>query len=161
MPRPKPPVGTVFRIPLNDGGHAIGQVIAYEPQLLNTVSCIFTTLRSWEPGDTIPASAIIASLSTTHDLLTKGKWQLLGHAIIPIAQADFPNEHLRTARWVGAKTIGSANVTKLLNAWFGLSAWDDFAIPTYLDTLLVRGVKRPSTAIIKQDQAEHPTPPKA
>ncbi len=152
MARHKPPVGSVFLIPLSDGGHAIGQVIAYEPAMLNSVSCILTSLRAWAPGDSIPESAVIASLFTTHDLLTKGRWEILGDSAIPITQADFPHEGLRSAGWVGAKMTGSRNVEEFVSAWFGLSQWDDWADPNYLDRLLFRGVGRPASATFKKDQ---------
>jgi hypothetical protein len=152
MTQHKPPVGSVFLIPLSDGGQAVGQVTAYEPAMLNSVSCILTSLRAWTPGVSIPASSVIASLFTTYDLLTKGRWEILGTAAIPITQADFPYEGLRTANWVGAKMIGSRNVEAFLNAWFGLVPWDDWADPNYLDRLLFRGVGRSASAIFKKDQ---------
>ena len=154
MARRKPPVGSVFRVPLSDGGYAIGQVIAYEPQMLNSVSCVFTSQGDWTPGSTIPESAIVASLFTTYDLLTKGRWEILGEAPIPISRPNFPFEHLRSAGWVGAKMTGSGIVEEFLNAWFGLAPWDDWADPDYLDRLLFPGRVRPACAIFKNDRAE-------
>ena len=154
MARRKPPVGTVFRVRLSDGGYATGQVIAYEPQMLNSVSCVFTSQRDWTLGSVITESSIIASLFTTYDLLTKGRWETIGEAEIPIPQSDFPFEHLRSAGWVGAKMIGSGTVEEFLNAWHGLSPWDDWADPNYLDRLLFRGRIRPACATYKKDKAE-------
>jgi hypothetical protein len=154
MPRSNPSVGSVFRVPLSDGGFAIGQVIAYEPQMLNSISCVLTSQRDWTQGSNIPESAIIASLFTTYDLLTKGRWEILGEAGIPISNRDFPFEHLRSEGWVGAKLIGSRNVEEFLHAWFGLTPWDDWADPNYLDKLLFRGVTRPASVTYKNREAE-------
>jgi hypothetical protein len=154
MAQHRPPVGSVFLIPLSDGGQAVGQVTAYEPAMLNSVSCILTSLRTWAPGVSIPESSVIASLFTTYDLLTNGRWEILGNAAIPITQADLPYERLRSAGWVGAKMTGSRNVEAFVNAWFGLAPWDDWADPNYLDRLLFRGVGRPATATFKEDQTE-------
>ena len=54
--------------------------------------------------------------------------------------------------WVGAKVIGSGNVNKFMNAYFGLSLWDDWHDPTYLDRLLVSPEKRPAKLILKKTQ---------
>ena len=153
MPRQKPLPGSVFQVPLNDGSYGTGQVIAYEPQMLNSVSCIFSDLRLWSSGE-IPTRSIIASLFTTHDLLTKGRWKIIGQAPISISRDDHPFEHLRPQRWIGAKMIGSGIVEDFMNAWFGLHPWDDWADPCYLDRLLFRDRTRPDNAILKTNQAE-------
>lgn len=151
MPRSRPKIGSVFGIPLLDGGMAIGQVLAHEKLMMNSITCLVTSLREWVTGDQITKDVVVACQFTTHDLLSYGKWEILGRAAINLSQKDFPYERLRKKRWVGASMVGSGNIESLMNAWHGLAVWDDWHDPEYLDKLLFHSRTRPPKALLKED----------
>lgn len=65
-----------------------------------------------------------------------------------IPRRYFPYENLRKEDWVGAKVIGSRIVSKFLEAFYRLRAWDAWKDPTYFDRLLVAPEKRPADVIL-------------
>lgn len=44
--RQRPRAGDVFAVPLDDGSHAVGQMLGHEPEALNSFGCAFYDLRS-------------------------------------------------------------------------------------------------------------------
>lgn len=40
--------GDVFAVPLGDGSYALGQILSYEPEALNSVGCAFYGLAPWD-----------------------------------------------------------------------------------------------------------------
>jgi hypothetical protein len=66
-----------------------------------------------------------------------------------VPKENLPYESLRNKGFVGAKVVGSKNVNELLNAYYGLSPWDDWKDPTYLDKLLISPEKKPTTVKYK------------
>lgn len=146
MPKPAPKAGDLFLVPQSDEGHCIGQILAFEPRMLNSVSCILTDIRDIDFSGSLHPDRIVASVFTTPDLLKNGRWQIIGWAEITLPAHLFPYEYLRSASWVGAKLVGSANIESLLNAYFGLQPWDDWADCDYLTKLLFAGRGIPATA---------------
>lgn len=142
--------GDLFAIPLSDGRYLPGQVLAVEPEVLNSVSCaLFAEPTSELDGVTARASAPVAVLFVTRDLLDKGTWPVIGRAPLIVARECFPFEQLRDAGFVGARVVGSRNVAEFANALCGLVPWDDWADPHYLDTLLVSPDRKPKGVIYK------------
>jgi len=142
-------VGDVFLVPQQDGRCSLGQVLAFEKQMMNSVSCAFYDIRFPSadgiqlPSD-LPSASIIAVLFTTHDLLRRGAWNIVGRLPVVLEQRYFPYEHLRgSGGWVGATMHGSGIVVEFLDAYFGLRFWDDWYDPEYLDELLFQGRQRP------------------
>ncbi len=149
--RQRPKEGDVFAVPLIDGSYAVGQMLGHEPQALNSFGCAFYDLRSTGAPAlpaALPQDKLIAILLTTPDLLKRGYWPIVGQLPITTPVAVRPYEKYREKRWVGAKIIGSANVEALLNGFYGLAPWDDYADPEYLDGLLLDRALRPKNVVL-------------
>lgn len=155
MKRQKPQVGDVFLVPQQDGNFSLGQILSFEPQMLNSVSCAFYDMRFASSDhvqlpSALPFESIIAILFTTHDFLRRGVWKIVGHMPVALERSHFPCEHLRgTGGWIGAKMHGSGIVRQFLDAFYGFSFWDDWHDPMYFDGLLVRSRQRPSNIKLK------------
>lgn len=153
--RQRPKEGDVFAVPLNDGSYTVGQVLGYEPDALNSVGCAFYDMRSsGEPRlpAALPREKAISILLTTPDPLKRGYWPIVGEQAIATPVSARPYEKYRAKRWVGAKIVGSANVRELLEAFYGLAPWDDYADPEYLDGLLLDRALRPKNAVMTKRQ---------
>src|SRR5260221_7397416 len=148
--RQKWQVGDLFAVPLLDGTFAVGHVVGRERKVLNSVTCAFFSTRFKEFRDSMPdPDSLIACLFTTHDLLGRGVWKVVGHAAPEIPYEYMPCEETRSMGWVGARVYGSGNVNEFLNAYHGLTAWDDWADPGYLDGLLISRNKKPAKLLLK------------
>jgi hypothetical protein len=151
-------VGDVFAVPLADGGAGFGQVLSIEPQAMNSfVGAIYDVKAS--VGETPPlqklgADQVLAVLFITRDLLDSGQWQVVARSE-PLQPEKFvPLNSLRAQGFVGAKVIGSANVTRLLNAYFRLAPWNMMKDPEYFDRLLLPARSRPSDVILRSHKNE-------
>jgi hypothetical protein len=150
--RQKWKVGDLFKIPLADGSASLGQVVAQEREVLNSVTCAFydTKVPGTCPPDAPPPlrdESLIACLFTTHDLLGSGAWLVIGHTLPQVARKHMPYEDCRRSGWVGAKVRGSSHVREFLDAYYRLAPWDDWANPKYLDAFLIDPSKRPKDLI--------------
>jgi len=143
--------GDLFAVTLRNGQKLLGQVLACEPAVLNSVSCALfdQTFVTEEPPRPI-LERLFALVLTTRDLLDNGTWHVVGAADIGVPRRSFPFEHLRSKGFVGAKVIGSKNVGELANAFCGLVPWDDWADPHYLDKLLISPDKKPANVVYKK-----------
>jgi hypothetical protein len=152
MKRQRWEIGDLFTVPLPDDTASLGQIVARETQALNSVTCAFfsTRFNSDVPEPTHSLGDLIACLFITPDLLNNGVWQVIGHADVTVPRHLFPFEETRDRGWVGAKVYGSKNVAEFLAAYHGLTAWDDWADPTYLDRLLISPDKKPKKIILKR-----------
>jgi hypothetical protein len=133
-------VGTYFKVPLDDGSYACGQVIS-EVQTLSGSVCIFFAHRfdhQLSVQEQLAWAEPIAALLVTKDLLDWSRWEVVGKGRIIDANRFFDLESFKKSKFVGARIIGSGIVEKLLNACFGLYPWDGFHDPTYLDRVLPR-----------------------
>jgi hypothetical protein len=147
-------VGDLFRIPLKDGSFLLGQIVAIEPSVLNSVSCaLFDMKLSCDmPQPKQPhIERLFAILFTTRDLLDSGAWKVFGNAKVEVTRSQLPYEALRSSGFIGAKIVGSRNVEEFANAYCGLTPWDDWADPEYLDRLLLSPNKKPKTLVYKRD----------
>ena len=144
-------VGDVFLIPLRDGTFSMGQVVGFEPLVLNSVSCAFFAIRSHsdENVDAVELSSdrLYSIQFVTRDLLLKGKWRIIRNENPSVKTSELPYESLRNIGFVGAKVIGSGIMEQFANAYFALSPWDDWHDPQYLDKLLRSAHLRPNSLI--------------
>lgn len=150
--RQKWKVGDLFKVPQADGSASLGHIVAQEREMLNSVTCAFydSKVPVTCPPDSPPLpkdDALIACLFTTHDLLGRGVWPVIGHVSVDLPRKYLPYEDCRSKRWVGAKMYGSGIVRQFLDAYYRLAPWDDWADPKYLDGLLIGPNKRPGDLI--------------
>ena len=146
-------VGSVFTVALKDGQHALGQVISYEPEVLNSVGVALFDSRVPTREDALVGEPALANafaiLFATRDLLDSGVWQVSGDRAVAIPKRLFPYEHLRATGFIGARVIGSGIITEFLNAFYALAPWDDWHDPQYLDRLLLSPAKKPQRLVYK------------
>jgi hypothetical protein len=148
-------IGDVFAVENADGQRTIGQIVGQESEVLNSVSCAFFDLRLGKEGnlDTIGDSELddpFAVLFVTRDLLDNGVWPVIGRRPVRLGRDQLPYEQLRDSGFVGAKVIGTKIVGEFLNAYRGLTPWDDWKDPAYLDGLLVSPEKKPPGIVLKK-----------
>jgi hypothetical protein len=146
-------VGDVFYIPLSDKDVVLGQIVGREADVLNSVTVALFDVKCTPEDATaalpfIAASRAFAVLFTTRDLLDMGEWPVHGHKPVSIPKAQLPYEHLRHDTFIGAKVIGSGIVNEFVNAFYGLTPWDDWKDPTYLDGLLLSPAKKPRSRLV-------------
>jgi len=145
--------GDFFAIPLSDGSTAIGQVLGYEPEALNSAVCAFFARRCVDQpskrGAPPTKDELVAVLFVTRDLLDSGTWQVIGRgAPLPTAP-HIDLDVLRARRFVGVKVVGSGVANRLMDAYFGLYPWNGFAQPDYLDKLLISADRKPRNVLLK------------
>lgn len=143
--------GDCFAIPLLDGQSLLGQVLAAEPDVLNSVSCALFDQKADAGQPTVlpEISRLFSTVMTTRDLLDAGRWKVIGTSKITIPTGLFPFEENRASGFIGAKVLGSRNIEEFANAFCGLSPWDDWADPHYLDRLLISPDVKPATLRFK------------
>lgn len=144
--------GDVFAIPLADGSAGFGQVLSIEPKAMNSfVGAIYDIKMSLDkvpsPQEMVSAH-VLAVLFITPDLLDSGQWPVIARYEALDPEKFVPLLSLRAQGFVGAKVIGSANVTRLLNAFFRLALWDLMKDPEYFDRLLLPGRCRPANVLL-------------
>ncbi len=143
--------GDLFAIPLANGSEMIGQVLGHEASALNSVGCaLFDEQVHRQSIESPPVERILSVVLTTRDLLDSGAWTVFRNAPVTIPRDQIPFESLRSSGFVGAKIVGSANVTKFASACFGLDPWDGWHDPEYLDRLLFGGRQRPPQAVYRK-----------
>jgi hypothetical protein len=142
--------GSVFLVPLRDGTHCPGLVIAAEPSALNSVSiALFDQKDDWVgTTPTLNIDRIFSLLLVTRDLLDSGRWPIISRqAECDLLDRD-PYERIRREGFIGAKVRGSANVEEFANAFYGLLPWDDWYLPNYLDEFLLTPEKKPIDRLV-------------
>lgn len=142
--------GDCFVVPLNDGGGLLGQVLAAEPVVLNSVSCALFDQRVRAQECQVPElGSLFSTVLTTRDLLDSGHWKVVASHPVQVPREKFPFEPLRQHRFVGARVVGSRNVEEFANAFCGLASWDDWADPGYLDRLLISPDVKPKNLLYR------------
>lgn len=140
-------VGDVFAIPPADGRHGVGQVIGREAAVLNSVTIALFDVAVSEPDEAavgdLSMGRVFSLLFTTRDLLDSARWQVVASRAVAVPRDRFPYEHTRASGWIGARVIGAGIVEEFVNAYFGLTAWDAWKDPRYLDGLLLSPDKKP------------------
>lgn len=146
--------GDIFAIGLRNGDSSIGQIVGQESAILNSVSvALFATcLKSQSVGPAHPplaAGDVFSVLFSTRELLDSGAWRIIGREPVMIPSAWLPFETLRSDGFVGAKVYGAGIIVDFVNAYFALTAWDDWKQPDYLDRLLLNPEKKPKHLLYK------------
>lgn len=144
--------GSVFLVPLSDGDYGVGQVIARERELLNSVAVALYDQRLQDgAGSGVPQvspDSLISLVYVTRDLLNSGRWKVVGKVDGHHPSFTMPFEHLRGGGFIGARVQGSAITESFLNAFYGLEPWDDWYLPDFLDGFLVSPDKKPHERLL-------------
>lgn len=144
-------IGDVFLIENADGQYSAGQIVGREADVLNSVTVALFRKRFSRPEDAQTAELseddAVSVVFTTRDLLDSGHWIVVGNHPIAISPRLRPYEELRATGFVGAKVYGSGILVKFANAFFGLTPWDGFHDPRYLDRLLLSADLKPKLAV--------------
>jgi hypothetical protein len=137
--------GDVFKVPLSDGSTVIGQVLAHEPDAMNSVACAF--FDAHKETDLQSSLGLVNAFSiilVTRDALDRGSWKIFGHEPIAIPRERFPYESLRPNGFIGARIVGAGIVNSFLHAFRGLLPWDSMADADYFDRLLTNAARKPT-----------------
>jgi hypothetical protein len=144
--------GDIFCVEQSDGKSCVGQIVGL--MMPNVPSCAFYDLRF--SGKEVPTQIdelsfekLIASLSTTRELLDRRIWRIIAHISPCLPQQFWPNEPCRDVGWVGARTYGAGIVEDFLNAFYGLAPWNCYADPRYFDRMLFSPERKPEKIIMK------------
>jgi len=140
-------------MPLLDGTFSLGQIIEIEPQALNSAICAYFARRandfSLGVARELGKNDVVSVLFVTRDLLDSGDWRVFSEGKAIDATQYFPLDDLRRKGFVGTKVIGSGIANTLMNAYYGLHAWNSFHKPDYLDGLLVAPDRKPKSVMLK------------
>lgn len=152
--------GDIFILQNADGLWSVGQVIAREREILNSVCCAFFGHRIKGEGGRLDVDSLLLDdpfsiLLVTRDLLDRGVWLVVGNLPVRVGVEQIPYKRFRATQFVGAKVTGSAIVSEFVNAYFGLVAWDDWKDPAYLDSLLLSPEKKPKNLILRRSCDSH------
>ena len=145
-------VGDIFSIQQRDGNGSIGQIL--DVMLPNVVTCAFYDLRY--SGSTHPQriqlnqDPLISCVSVSREPLDDGSWKVIAHQQPAVCRDDWPNETFRDCGWVGAKIYDARIIEEFLDAFYGLTPWDDWHDPNYLDKLLISPEKKPKHLVFKK-----------
>lgn len=144
--------GDTFIVPQSDGVGTIGQVLDH--MMTTVVSCAFYDIRvplkvAQGPFD-LDDDLIISGISVTREQLDFNVWKVIGWQPVALAKRFWPNENTRDQNWVGAEVYDAAVAEELLEAYNGLTAWDDWKDPNFLDTLLANPDRRPKNVVLKR-----------
>ncbi len=145
-------LGDVFKIRLENSNFSIGQIIAYEKEI-GSVFCALYKLsfnddKMLLSNELMTSENLVSAIFTTSDLLENGKWEIITNMSIEnkALLEGIVTAH-RRKQFIGTDIQGSGLVEDFLNAYFGLTPWDDWANPTYLDEFLINMDKKPSNLI--------------
>ncbi len=144
--------GDVFVVPQSDGVGTIGQVLDH--MMTSVVSCAFYDIRVPLAGSSGPFDLtddlVISGLSVTTEMLDDGEWPVVGWQPVALEQKHWPNENTRDQQWIGSEAYDASVAEELLEAYNGLTAWDNWKDPNFLDTLLANPDRKPKHLIFKK-----------
>jgi hypothetical protein len=151
--RPKPKewnTGDVFAIPLADQSFSFGQVLDKK-----YCTCALFNIRSEIAVLNVSEFNKLKPISILHlsngDLLNNGQWQVLFNETVALNPDGGSGGKFGT---IGATSYGQCGaMTDLAEAYWGLTPWNVMYEETYYDKILLKGVKRPNTALVL-NQAE-------
>jgi hypothetical protein len=145
-----------FAVPLLDGGHGLGQIVAVADCPPDAAFCALT-LRRATPGETpvpltLPEITAIVFVRTAH--LASGTWPLLGFDTLPTTET-LVSFRLTQRAWKLAENPATlvadpALIEAFVNACHGLLPWDHFPDTQIFDRILAHKGQRPSAVIFKQ-----------
>lgn len=144
-------VGDVFAAPLLDGSFVLGQVL-WEMTFAKGYSGRAPTVALFEHRATSPTGVDLDDAVTTRTLavlhvqsssLDTGEWRVLGRR--PVTTDPFSGPCGKPGQ---EGCISWDGLEILANAWYGLEPWNRFFRTDYLDQTLMRGVRRPASAVM-------------
>lgn len=145
--------GDVFSIELREDFSVIAQVLSYEADAMGSYLCAFTMvpLHKESQSADLDQSDVISVQFVTADSFRMPEWRRITSAPVLPIEGFLDLQAAREVGFIGTEIFGGRNVTKFLCACFGLRAWDDWANPNYLDSMLLSGAPRPPLARMKSD----------
>jgi hypothetical protein len=154
MKKAKPSVGDFFYIKLEETTFVIGQVLLIPSVGLPKYLCSFYGQRFSQVPSTnnlaeLKKSNIIAIIFVTPESLKGGSWPVFANAEPTGVDLRRDLSQLIENNYIGCTIIGSGIVDEFMLAWHGLAIWNDWHNPSYLDGLLLPGVKRPENVKMK------------
>lgn len=95
------------------------------------------------------ADKIVAVLFVTPDYLETGEWPVIGTGRPIKPDKYIPLSEQRRNEFVGTTIIGAGIAKVLMDAYFRLYPWNGFAIPNYLDDLLLSPDLKPANVLYR------------
>lgn len=143
--------GDVFVISLKDKTLTIGQIL--DLQMENIVRCSlynerYNSIDEIKTKNVCQTKNLISLLSSSREMLDYNYWRIIGNVPIEINKSMYPNEEYKNKKWIGSISYDAELVEYFLNAFYGLSPWDDWYNPNYLDQFLIDKSKKPSNLIL-------------
>ncbi len=148
--------GSVYGIPLDDGGFGLCQAI--DLMMPNVVYIAVFSYQFKELPETIPPlnrSDILSLGATWKQDLNNGKWASIGICEPIVGKSEFPNEAFAEDGYIGAVTSDSGLYSKFLAACFGLEPWNTMFDPKYWDKYLNSDNTRPSSVNVLSEDARN------
>lgn len=146
--RPKPKTwqtGDVFILPLRDNSFTVGQVLdkKYCTCALFDTRTNEKTLSSFDFKKLKPISILHLS---NGDLLNNGKWEILFNEQVTINPKSGSGGKMGD---IGSISYGQCRaLTNLAEAYWGLTPWNTLAEENYYDTVLLKNISRPTSAVV-------------
>jgi len=141
--------GDVFTVVLKNGEKCFGQILDFQMTNIIRVAFfdgVFAAEVNIEP-DIIIKMKVFSMIATDKHFMTAGEWPIIGSAPVLVKETDFPNEEFRAKEWVGSVHYSATLVEEFLNAYYGLTPWDDYFDPNYLDKFLLNPNDKPHKLI--------------
>ncbi len=92
---------------------------------------------------------ILSLPALNKDPIEFGVWDYLGNFPAMVERKDFPNEKYKDNGYIGAKCYDAGLIEDFLNAYHGLTYWDDWFNPHYLDEFLIDIRLKPEKLLFK------------
>ena len=147
--------GDIFSVPLKDGTARLIEALSVEPEAMNSMICGISNL-SVKANTEIPAELDFISVQfVTAVSVNRGFWTKVGTKVPTDVKLYFNVDFIRTKGYVGVNVEGCGIIVDFLNAYNGLSPWDEMFDPEYYDALLLDNVLRPPNLILKNQTSMH------
>lgn len=156
--RQKLQAGDYFAIPLKNGEYGLGQILDMV-ECVDDATCVLFNKKFSEGTSILVTSDDVICAQYVVGQLLRRYFPIVQSGIVdtPLLQKYFP-EHNRFKQGdiVGMTSYQTGIIEMFLNAYFGLTPWDECYNPNYYDALLVSMDKKPLNLIyskMKQKQA--------
>jgi hypothetical protein len=143
----------IVAIPLNNNKYAICQIL--DQRLPNSLRiALFNetidSLEEYKLENLCKIKNLISLLEVTKEQINKRAWKIIGNKVTEVPTHIFPNEKFKPDNWIGSIVQEASIVDEFVNAYHGLSLWDDWFDPNYLDSLLYDKSKKPNNLLYKR-----------
>lgn len=147
--RQKLKAGDYFAVPLQNGEYGLGQILDMV-DLIDNAACIFLDKKfimgtpiMTTSDNIVAAKYVVAQLLRRYFPIVQS-----GEADIRLLLQYFPeHERFKTGDMVGMESNQTGVIELFLNAYFGLTPWDECDAPHFYDEMLVSPDKKPSNLI--------------